>query len=133
MTPSGIEPATFRLVAHIYIYIYIYIRCVVAALMLNVLQSEIQRCGPKCGEAVDLCWGYRVRCLSWTQTTLNAVLSVPTLAFSSTFFPTCYPLPETFDSLILSITTPLDKSAYKIRAWSSSQATCCPRIRRHWK
>jgi len=25
MTPSGIEPATFRLVAHIYIYIYIYI------------------------------------------------------------------------------------------------------------
>jgi len=110
-----------------------YTRCVLAAQMLHVFESETDRSGPKCGEAIDLCWGYHVRGLSLTHATLNAVLSVPTLAFSSTFFPTCYSMCESFDSLLLSITTPWDKSAYEIHAWSSSQAACCPRLRRHWK
>jgi len=117
---------------HIYIYIHAHTHCVVAAQMLHVLESETQRYGPNCG-AIDLCRGYRVRGLSWTHTTLNAVSSVPTLAFSSTFLPTCYSTCESFDSLMLSITTPLNKSAYKIYAWSSSQATFCPRLRRRWK
>ena len=117
---------------HTHIYIHAHTHCVVAAQMLHVLESETQRYGPNCG-AIDLCRGYRVRGLSWTHTTLNAVSSVPTLAFSSTFLPTCYSTCESFDSLMLSITTPLNKSAYKIYAWSSSQATFCPRLRRRWK
>ena len=125
---------------YIYIYIYIYIhththtRCVVAAQMLNVLEGETQRYGPKRGEAIDLlCWSYNIRGLCWTHTTLNAVLSVPTLAFSSTFFPTCFWMCESFGSLMLSFTTPLDKSVYKMHAWSSSRVACCLRLRRHWK
>jgi hypothetical protein len=36
----------------------VFTRCVVAAVMLHVLESETQRYGPKCGEATDsLCWG----------------------------------------------------------------------------